>query len=670
MLSSWLLRRPWSTPRRQALSKPVLELLEDRLCPAWTVTDLGTGQPWAINEASQVVGRDGSGAFLWEDGVKTYLESVPDGGSYAHDINDSGQVVGTVFLPWFGGFLAPSLAALWQDGALTDVSFYTPSIALAINNTGQIVGYGEDADGDDLLGWLLENDQHLILGDLLPPGSPQLSGAIDINDRGQIIAWGSSRFFLLADDDGLFANGGLTATDLGAIAGSFEARLNNIGQVVFGSSFYSNGVTTNLGFTGRGINDAGQVVGSGQVTGLGTRAFFWQNGQAIDLNTFLDPSTGWVLQHAADINQHGEIVGHGTIGGQQRTFLLSPSSEPILTISPATASEGDSGTTGVTFTVSLSAPTDQAVTVTYATANGSATAGSDYEASAGTLTFEPGETSKTITALVLGDTHNEGNETFLVNLGTPTNALLGQGQATGTILDDDPLPAITINDLTLTEGHTGTRNATFTVSLSFASTQTVTVNWTTANGTATAPSDYQAVSGILTFDPGQTTRTVTVLVKGDRVAEPNETFLINLSGASNATIGDGQGIGTILDDEPRISISDVSRLEGKKGQKTIFTFTVTLSAAYDQAVAVAFRTVNGTATAGNGDYVGRSGTLTFKPGETQKSITIVVNGDSKQEADETFFVDLSGASSNALLARKQGIGTIFNDDFGSLLFRR
>src|SRR5262249_46381981 len=148
----------------------------------------------------------------------------------------------------------------------------------------------------------------------------------------------------------------------------------------------------------------------------------------------------------------------------------------------------------------------------------------------------------------------------------------------------------------------------------------------------------------------------------DRLPEPNETFVVNLSSPTNATIADGQGVGTIVDDEPRISISDVSKKEGKNGQTTLFVFTVSLSAAYDQPVTMSFRTVNGTAKTSDNDYVARTGTLTFAPGETSKTIAIVVNGDSKKEADETFSLDLFGLSSNALFTKNRGLGTILNDD--------
>ena len=223
------------------------------------------------------------------------------------------------------------------------------------------------------------------------------------------------------------------------------------------------------------------------------------------------------------------------------------------------------------------------------------------------------------------------------------------------------LPTIRIADVTVTEGNSGSVNAAFTLTLSHASAVDVTVHYVTANITAAAGSDYTAASGDVTIPAGHTSRTFTIAVTGDRLAEPTETFAVNLSAPTNATIADGQGLATIIDDEPRISIGDVTKSEGKKGQMTLFTFTITLSAAYDQAVTMSFATANGTATASDNDYIARTGTLTFAPGETTKTITIEVKGDSKREADETFFVDLTGAV-NALFTKKRGVGTIGNDD--------
>ncbi|MEZ5468309.1 MAG: Calx-beta domain-containing protein [Lysobacterales bacterium] len=109
--------------------------------------------------------------------------------------------------------------------------------------------------------------------------------------------------------------------------------------------------------------------------------------------------------------------------------------------------------------------------------------------------------------------------------------------------------ALSIDDISLTEGNSGTTNAVFTVTLSAASSQTVTANFATADGTASAPSDYASSSGVLSFTPGQTSQTITVSVVGDSVVETNETFLVNLSSPTNAGIRDAQGVGTIIDDD-------------------------------------------------------------------------------------------------------------------------
>jgi len=263
-------------------------------------------------------------------------------------------------------------------------------------------------------------------------------------------------------------------------------------------------------------------------------------------------------------------------------------------------------------------------------------------------------------AIAVGDFNGDGR---------PDVATANAGSNTVSVLLNDGIwtpapptpPTVRIGDATVTEGNTGTVNATFTVTLSAAFGQSVTVAYATANGTA-AGSDYQAVSGTLMIPAGQTTGTITVLVNGDRVAEPNETFFVNLSNPTNATIADGVGSGTIVDDEPRISINNVAKYEGKGRKTTLFTFTVTLSAAYDQPVTMSFRTANGTATTSDGDYVAKTGTLTFNPGETAKTITIEVKGDNKKEAHETFYLDLFDNSSNSLFAKNRGIGTILNDD--------
>lgn len=224
---------------------------------------------------------------------------------------------------------------------------------------------------------------------------------------------------------------------------------------------------------------------------------------------------------------------------------------PRLSVADVTVTEGNTGSTAATFAVTLSAASGQPVTVNYATANGTATtAGGDYTGTSGTLTFDPGVTLQTVTVAVAGDTTPEANETFTLNLSAPANALIQDGQGLGTITNDDQAPTISISDVSLTEGNSGTKSFSFTVTLSAPSGSPVTVRFATANGTATTGNkDYNATSGTLTIAAGQTTGTITVQVKGDRKSEPNETFFVNLTNPTNATLLDGQGMGTILNDD-------------------------------------------------------------------------------------------------------------------------
>ena len=348
--------------------------------------------------------------------------------------------------------------------------------------------------------------------------------------------------------------------------------------------------------------------------------------------------------------------------GQGVATILNDDPVPGLVINDRSILEGPSGTTNFVFTVTLiNPPTRRTVTVDYATADGSGTAGSDYQAAFGTLTFAPGQTSQTIIVPVNGDVLNEADETFFVNLSSPAGAVLSDGQGAATVLNDDPVPTLAINDRSILEGNSGATNFVFTVSLSAVSGQPVTVNFLTANGTATAGSDYQTASGTLTIPAGQTSATIAVMVNGDRLAELNETFFVNLSAPTNAVIADAQGVGTILDNEPRVSINDVSLQEGRNGRQSL-VFIVTLSAAYDQAVTMSYRTVDGTAKTSDGDYIANTGTLTFAPGETTKTITIKVVGDRRNEGNEVFYLDLFGNSSNSLFTKNRGVGTILNDD--------
>jgi len=337
---------------------------------------------------------------------------------------------------------------------------------------------------------------------------------------------------------------------------------------------------------------------------------------------------------------------------------------PEISIADVSLAEGSSGSTSFEFTVTLSHEYQGQVAVQYALQAGTATTSIDYLNTSGTLTFDPGQTTKTFTVTVLGDTLNEIDETFLVNLTNPTVGTLSRAQATGTIVNDDPVPTLSINTPAAQTENAGVTPLAFTVTLSAMSGQDVVVHYSTANGTATAGQDYVAQSnGTLTIPAGQLTGTIDVALLDDTADEPDETFTVTLSTPTGATLAAGQevGTGTILDNDstPTLSISNASVQEGNSGT-TDLVFTVMLSAVSNQDVSVSFVTQDQTAS-DSSDYDAANGTLTILAGQTTGTITVKVRGDGAVEPNETFRVDLSDAT-NASIAVGSATGTITNDD--------
>jgi uncharacterized repeat protein (TIGR01451 family) len=250
---------------------------------------------------------------------------------------------------------------------------------------------------------------------------------------------------------------------------------------------------------------------------------------------------------------------------------------PALSINDVTLFSGNSGTTNAVFTASLWPPPSQSATIQFATSNQTAISGTDYLSTSGTLTFAPGVTNRTIAVPVIGGLLNEPTKTFVVNLSNPTNAVLGRAQGVGTILNDNPLPYLLVSDVTVIENKSGTTNAVFNVSLSAPSGQTVTVYCYTSDGTAIGGTDYLSVNNYLTFNPGQTNQTVSVVVNNHVTAKPSQTFYLNLSSAVNAKIGRNQALGTIVTALPgqldHLAWSDIA-----SPQSNSVPFGVTISA--------------------------------------------------------------------------------------------
>jgi hypothetical protein len=343
----------------------------------------------------------------------------------------------------------------------------------------------------------------------------------------------------------------------------------------------------------------------------------------------------------------------GSGGAKTDTDTINVTINPggILSFSSATYTVAESGGS-ITITINRVGGSNGTTKVDYATSNGTATAPQDYTAASGQLTFNNGETTKTFVVPIVNDALDEANETVNLTLSNVTGSgeLGSPSTAVLTITDDDPTPTLSINDATVTEGNSGTVNAVFTVTLSAQSGQTVTVSYATANGTATAPSDYQAQSNTLTFAPGETTKTVTVLVNGDTASETDETFFVNLTGATNASVSDNQGLGTIIsDDSPVIQFNASTYTVAEDALRVIVTVNrlgdISKPATVDYATSDSAGLTNCSVANGIGssrcDYAVSVGTLRFAANEASKTISIPIVNDVYVEGPENFTITLS-----------------------------
>src|SRR6185436_469183 len=376
------------------------------------------------------------------------------------------------------------------------------------------------------------------------------------------------------------------------------------------------------------------------------------------------------------LNENNETIslalssptGGANLGGQKTATLTILDDDPLpaVSVSDVSVVEGNSGTTPANFTVSLSAASGKTVSVSWKTTQDTATSGVDYSfINSSTVTFLAGQTSKTISVNVKGDTDPEPDETFFVTLLNPSEVTIAKTEGTCTIINDEgaaPAGTMQFSAPTYSVNENGGQ-ATIAVKRTGGSTGAVSVQYATTAGTATSGSDYDDAGVTLSWADGDTAdKTFTVVIKDDSLNELNKTINLNLSNPTGgAALGGGSAVLTILDDDPKptISINDVSKAEGNSGA-TSFDFTVTLSTPSGQVVSVDYTTLGGTAVLGS-DYQLASGTLTYNPGETQKQLTVLVNGDTQDEPDKTFTVELSKPV-NVTYAKYDGFGTIVNDD--------
>lgn len=334
-----------------------------------------------------------------------------------------------------------------------------------------------------------------------------------------------------------------------------------------------------------------------------------------------------------------------------------------LTISNARVTEGDMGSKTVTVTAQYEAIFTGSFIGSYSTQAITAEPQSDFIPTSGSLHLsEPGHSVEHIRISIIGDTKYEADETFELVV----TALGGRTySAKITILNDDPLPQIniTVDDPQVNEGTNGATNTAlvYTITRSGTLDFPVDVTVSTADGTATAESDYHAHTTVVRFEPGQKNKTVSISTIPDSDLEPDETVLLNLTTSSPyTTVTKAQGIGTILNDDlPTVVIADAQIVEGKAGI-SLMTFTLTLSTAIDKSAEVKVRLLDILAVKDQ-DYRGSNQTITFAPGETTRNFAVEILGDELVEADEMFVVKL-GSPVNLFIGDGMAVGTILNDD--------
>jgi hypothetical protein len=309
-------------------------------------------------------------------------------------------------------------------------------------------------------------------------------------------------------------------------------------------------VVPSIRVTGRAVGDAAGTMqsevtmftGSGVQSG-GNNLTRWGDYSSVTLDPTDDCTFYFTTMY---LPANGEFNWRTRIASYKFPACTAP---PGLSVANKSVTENN---VNAGFVVTLSAASANTVTVSYATAPTSpvrAVPGADYTHTTGTLTFTPGQTTKTVNVPVLEDLVDESNETYYLKLLTSVNAII-DGQGVGTITDDDNPPDMKINNRTILEGDSGNTGFKFSIDLTAASEKTITVTYATAPGTATSGSDFTAKTPIkLTFVPGVTRKQPTINVLGDIAGEPDETFFVNLTLPTNANLIDNQGMGTIDNDD-------------------------------------------------------------------------------------------------------------------------
>ncbi len=372
-----------------------------------------------------------------------------------------------------------------------------------------------------------------------------------------------------------------------------------------------------------------------------------------------------------DINlTSSDTVGIATIIDDDIASILSVGDIGIV--------EGNTGSTQITFSISLSSPRGNDIVLPYAFTDIGAINGVDYNGIDASVTISAGNTMTTVTATVSGDLSVEPDETFRLTLSPPSIDGINLGSsdtvAIVTILNDDVPSVLSINDVNITEGNVGVSNIVFIVSLTTPLAFDLNLPYTFRDFNATNGVDYVGVNNTVTIPSGSLLNTIRATVSGDLGVEANETFDLTISppltGDINLAASDTVGIATIIDDDAAsiLSVSDVSITEGNVGSPNV-TFNILLSSPRGNDITLPYSFADITATNGV-DYNGVDGSVTITAGNTMTTVTATVTGDLTIESSETFSLTVSPPSTgdiNLTSSDTIGVATIINDDMASIL---
>ena len=480
-------------------------------------------------------------------------ELVADDTNFQDDVFVHDRQTGSVTRANLSNLDGPNRQALGGGSRLADVSGDGRYVAFSSSAVNLVAG---DTNGEDDVFVHDRQTGTTTRVSLATDGSQNMgeSGGPAISGNGRFVA------FLTRQADPLNSGGSINevfvhdrqtgATTKESVSSNFIPTSQSVDRpVISADGRFVAFATSDPGLVPGDTNNRYDVFLRDRLTRTTTRESVADDGSQADGVSGVDDITG-DGRHLLLTSSATNFVP-GDTNGQADVFVRTLDHPPLVSVGDVAVHEGDAGTRAAVFTVSLSSPSAATVTVAYATANGSALKSGDYAVTKGTLSFAPGATNATVKVPVAGDTTDEVDETFTLALSAPVQALISDATGLATILDDDPGTGkrLAIGDVSVHEGDSGSRAAVFTVSLSSPSASTVTVAFTTADGTAAAPADYATRSGTVTFAPGATSATVKVPVLPDGASEGNETFTIVLSGSSGPAIVDTTGVGIIVDND-------------------------------------------------------------------------------------------------------------------------